>query len=813
MADRFPLILNTNANQIQEIASGDSLDLTGTNIANAGIITAGNVVIGAATTDLIVNGNARVTGILTVGTSSLKLDGPNNLVNVGTALTLGHTQGLQFHTQNLHSAGFEVNQINASGIITATEADINGDIDVEGHTNLDNVSVAGVSTFTGLVDANGGATIDNVRIGVAGDNEIDTSTGNLTLDSAAGTVVVADNLNVQDSLTVANTLNANGNIVGDNATNITGIAGITASTLTGTLQTASQPNITSVGTLSSLNVSGNVSVGGTLTYEDVTNVDSVGIVTARNGLKVTGGTSHFVGVANFNQTIVGTARTAIKITCQDESTDTTTYPLFVAATTGDQFPKTGTNLSFNSANGTLTATTFSGSGASLTSLPAANLTGALPAISGANLTGVLKNIIEDTSPQLGGDLDCNQKGILLQDRNSGNQGAIKWGDNGEMWMFHAGADNTNRIYTSGKEWGIWSGASNDHVAFKVTASDTDPAVELYYNNDKKFHTNNLGATVSGGLRINTDTAITGTPVKYLYGYNGSSSKNGLTIEGDEAGLEIISSAGGDHSSSLLLRNLNDGFAFVNNNDANQLELKYFTAVSDNFHVHGTGNGLTKLEKSAIFKEDGAVELYNNNTKRLETAGHGAKVSGYLTMTAPVGFCAYRRDTGTNDEYPLKNSSDAAVNSTYFGHSSIQTPRGQLTTNTQYDNNGSGGSCYSHDGTKFTAPIAGVYTLTFNLSLYVSSDVGTDNSVGWGFFKNQSKVNWGTYDSGLSVTQSTPYLIGQDSTTTLTNAMEIGAPHLTIITTLAAGDEIQVGWDNMSKILGVRSFIFSGHLLG
>ena len=53
---------------------------------------------------------------------------------------------------------------------------------------------------------------------------------------------------------------------------------------TGTLQTAAQPNITSVGTLSSLNVSGNVSIAGTLTYEDVTNVDSVGVITARGGL-------------------------------------------------------------------------------------------------------------------------------------------------------------------------------------------------------------------------------------------------------------------------------------------------------------------------------------------------------------------------------------------------------------------------------------------------------------------------------------------------------------------------------------------------
>jgi hypothetical protein len=34
--------------------------------------------------------------------------------------------------------------------------------------------------------------------------------------------------------------------------------------------------------------SGNVSVGGTLTYEDVTNIDSVGIITARSGIVVTG---------------------------------------------------------------------------------------------------------------------------------------------------------------------------------------------------------------------------------------------------------------------------------------------------------------------------------------------------------------------------------------------------------------------------------------------------------------------------------------------------------------------------------------------
>ena len=36
-------------------------------------------------------------------------------------------------------------------------------------------------------------------------------------------------------------------------------------------------------------ISGNLNVGGALTYEDVTNIDSVGVITARNGIHVTGG--------------------------------------------------------------------------------------------------------------------------------------------------------------------------------------------------------------------------------------------------------------------------------------------------------------------------------------------------------------------------------------------------------------------------------------------------------------------------------------------------------------------------------------------
>jgi hypothetical protein len=54
--------------------------------------------------------------------------------------------------------------------------------------------------------------------------------------------------------------------------------------------------VTGVVTATSGSFSGNVSIGGTLTYEDVTNIDSVGLITARSGINVTAGGIDAVGV-------------------------------------------------------------------------------------------------------------------------------------------------------------------------------------------------------------------------------------------------------------------------------------------------------------------------------------------------------------------------------------------------------------------------------------------------------------------------------------------------------------------------------------
>ena len=52
----------------------------------------------------------------------------------------------------------------------------------------------------------------------------------------------------------------------------------------------------------------------------------------------------------------GTVTTATNVTVADESSDTTCFPVFVTAATGDLAPKSGTNLTFNSSTGTLETT-------------------------------------------------------------------------------------------------------------------------------------------------------------------------------------------------------------------------------------------------------------------------------------------------------------------------------------------------------------------------------------------------------------------------------------------------------------------------
>ena len=205
----------TNAQLAGSIASGK--------LASTGV-SAGTVGSSTAIPIITVNAQGQITNTSTTAIDSTTIENGSASVAVAENGPITSTGNHDFTAGiDVTGAGNFANNVAVSGNIdvdgattldgltVAENATFSAAIDVDGHTNLDNVSVAGVSTFTGAttftgaIDANGGASIDNVQVGVTNDNEIDTSSGNLVIDSAGGTVTVDDNLTVSGNLTVNGT--------------------------------------------------------------------------------------------------------------------------------------------------------------------------------------------------------------------------------------------------------------------------------------------------------------------------------------------------------------------------------------------------------------------------------------------------------------------------------------------------------------------------------------------------------------------------------------------------------------------------------
>ena len=121
-------------------------------------------------------------------------------------------------------------------------------------------------------------------------NKDDSGAPGFSKGVVVGTAVTINSTGIDISSGIVTATTFKG-VLDGNATSAT--SATNASGLTGT------PNIV-VGsvTAASGSVSGNFSVAGTLTYEDVTNIDSVGLITARNGIDVLAGISTFQGVDN-----------------------------------------------------------------------------------------------------------------------------------------------------------------------------------------------------------------------------------------------------------------------------------------------------------------------------------------------------------------------------------------------------------------------------------------------------------------------------------------------------------------------------------
>ena len=310
-----------------------------------------------------------------------------------------------------------------------------------------------------------------------------------------------------------------------------------------------------------LDVSGNISIGGTLTYEDVTNIDSVGLITARNGISVSsGGLKVLAGGSNFNDTITGTATTSTTITVSDESSNTSCNLLFATSNTGNVAPKTGSNLTFNSSNGALSATTFVGSGSQLTNLPAGQLSGSLPAIDGSALTGIDASAITTGTTKV----QTNATSIVSQVSGSGIGTFTAQGLNvtgivtaTSMKVFDTGIDYEWQGGTSMAWWksedivstSSWPAAKGGTDANLVSHNGGTTGLSVIsshapFNNHKCIQQNGNN---TGGLRTSNQTSN--------YWYNGSVAFTVLMVIQKDA-----HQSGADYGDSYFVHNVNTGSA-------------------------------------------------------------------------------------------------------------------------------------------------------------------------------------------------------------------------------------------------------------
>ena len=298
----------TAARQLQNIAS---LDTTTTATIEAAVSAAPNTF-----TNLNITGVSTFVGLATFG-SGLK-------VSSGVSTFIGNITG--------------TGGLNITGFIPGG----NNTLNVVGHSELDGVNITGVTTFSNadviFQGAAGGQNITfdasendleftdaaRIKFGNSDDLEIwhdapnshiKNSTGDFKIRSDSLALKTADDgekylkavknadvklyyndnekfATISTGATVTGDLYIGGDLyLGDDLVldNITGnslkITGL--STFVGDAQ-----------------FDGNVSIGGTLTYEDVTNVDSIGIVTARQGFRATaGGIDITAGISTFRQGI------------------------------------------------------------------------------------------------------------------------------------------------------------------------------------------------------------------------------------------------------------------------------------------------------------------------------------------------------------------------------------------------------------------------------------------------------------------------------------------------------------------------------
>ena len=262
---------------------------------------------------------------------------------------------------------------------------------------------------------------------------------------------------------------------------------------------------------------------------------------------------------------------------------------------------------------------------------------------GSNLTGIDTDLVSDTSPQLGGDLDANNKQILMVD-STGSNNRIKLGASEDLQLYHNANNNMsyigNKTNTTLLIENIGETNIVDDTGGKRIRTVKDGIVELYHDNGLRLATYADGVKISSdgntGRLVLTDTS--GNFAWQLTGFDaGSAGSGGRGLFQDANGgsvLDMRASGGNIFSYNSIKMN---GNATVDN-------LKLVFGAGSDFEIFHDGttnrfqsNGLKNFQFNPKDTDvglkiigDGGVELYYDGGKTAETVSGGFTVSGNLT---------------------------------------------------------------------------------------------------------------------------------------------------------------------------------------
>ena len=213
----------------------------------------------------------------------------------------------------------------------------------------------------------------------------------------------------------------------------------------------------------------------------------------------------------------------------------------------------------------------------------------------------------------------------------GNDGVmLNLGNSDDLQIYHDGADDridsgsTNSMIIASKYLRLMNQAANETMA-KFTENG---AVELNYDNSKKFETTSSGITVSG-----SDT--TGSIIQGDFRLKTASGTQHIVYDASNSRINFADSINATFGDANDLQIYHDGTNSIIKNTQEDL---YIDCQSDDLILKAADNIFIQPDSGdngININGNGAVELYYDNSKKFETQDTGAKVTGTLSVTGAI----------------------------------------------------------------------------------------------------------------------------------------------------------------------------------